>query len=95
LRPGRRATLVHSVTDLFPGGGDIDRASFWCGLRPMTPDGTPLVGTTPVKNLYLNTGHGTLGWTMACGSGQVLADVISGKSPAVDVADLNISRYRR
>jgi D-amino-acid dehydrogenase len=95
LRPGRRATLVHSVTDLFPGAGDIERATFWCGLRPMTPDGTPIVGATSLSNLYLNTGHGTLGWTMACGSGKVLADMISGQKPEIDVTELGVSRYGR
>ena len=83
LRPGRRATLVHSVGDLFPGAGDLAGASFWCGLRPMTPDGPPLIGPTRLANLYLNTGHGTLGWTMACGSGRVIADLVSGRPPEV------------
>ncbi|MBP7568377.1 MAG: FAD-dependent oxidoreductase, partial [Burkholderiaceae bacterium] len=75
--------------------GDIDLAgaSFWAGLRPMTPDGTPVVGATPVANLYLNTGHGTLGWTMACGSGQLLADLITGQAPAIRHDDLGITRY--
>jgi D-amino-acid dehydrogenase len=81
LREPRRRTLEHVVTDLFPRGGDVSRASFWCGLRPMTPDGTPIVGGTPYANLYLGTGHGTLGWTMAAGTGRVLADLISGRSP--------------
>jgi len=83
LRPERRGPLDHSLTDLFPGAGDIDRATFWCGLRPMTPDGPPLLGGTRIANLYLNTGHGTLGWTMACGSGRVLADIVSGRTPEV------------
>jgi D-amino-acid dehydrogenase len=94
LRDARRATLHHSVGDLFPGGGDLSKATFWTGLRPMTPDGPPIIGGVPkYSNLYLNTGHGTLGWTMACGSGRVLADLISGKSPDVDASPLNISRY--
>ncbi len=59
----------------------------------MTPDGTPVVGRTPLKNLYLNTGHGTLGWTMACGSGQLLADIISGRTPAISADDLSVIRY--
>jgi D-amino-acid dehydrogenase len=59
----------------------------------MTPDGTPVIGTTPIDNLFLNTGHGTLGWTMACGSGQVIADLIGGTAPAIDTADLSIARY--
>ncbi|OYU16623.1 MAG: D-amino acid dehydrogenase small subunit, partial [Rhodobacteraceae bacterium PARR1] len=71
LNPKRRATLEHSVEDLFGGAGDQSQASFWCGLRPMTPDGTPVVGRTGFANLFLNTGHGTLGWTMAAGSGRV------------------------
>ena len=95
LRPARRATLVHSVTDLFPNGGDVSRAKFWTGLRPMTPDGTPIVGPTPFRNLFLNTGHGTLGWTMACGSGQFIADVVSGKRPKISTEGLFMDRYGR
>jgi D-amino-acid dehydrogenase len=92
LPPARRATLEHSVTDLFPGG-DKARGTFWSGLRPMTPDGTPVIGATRYGNLLLNTGHGTLGWTMACGSGRVLADLISGVKPEIETADLALSRY--
>jgi D-amino-acid dehydrogenase len=93
LRQARRETLEMCVNDLFPGGGDTSKASFWTGLRPMTPDGTPVVGRTPVSNLFLNTGHGTLGWTMSCGSGQLLADLISGKQPAIQSGDLSVHRY--
>jgi D-amino-acid dehydrogenase len=93
LRDARRATLEMCVNDLFPGGGDTSQATFWTGLRPMTPDGTPVVGRTPLSNLYLNTGHGTLGWTMSCGSGQLLADLISGKQPAIKADDLSVYRY--
>jgi len=93
LHEARRKTLAHVVGDLFPRGGDISRAEFWCGLRPMTPDGTPLIGATPVANLYLATGHGTLGWTMAAGTGRVMADVISGRMPAIDLSGLTIDRY--
>ena len=93
LREARRETLEMCVNDLFPGGGDTAKASFWTGLRPMTPDGTPIVGRTPVSNLFLNTGHGTLGWTMSCGSGQLLADLISGKQPAIQSDDLSVHRY--
>jgi D-amino-acid dehydrogenase len=95
LHESRKATLVHSVGDLFPKGGDISKATFWCGLRPMTPDGPPVIGQAGPTNLYLNTGHGTLGWTMACGSGKVLADIISGKQPEIDVSELGLQRYRR
>jgi D-amino-acid dehydrogenase len=93
LRPHRRAPLERSLRDLFPAAGDVAKASFWCGLRPMTPDGTPVIGPTKLSNFYLNTGHGTLGWTMAAGSGQVLADLVSGRTPAIDTSDLGLSRY--
>ena len=94
LREARRGTLNHVVNDLFPRGGDLAKASFWCGLRPMTPDGTPIIGATPVKNLLLATGHGTLGWTMAAGTGRVVADLVSGRQPDIDVSALAMSRYR-
>ena len=93
LRRPRRQTLEHSVGDLFPRGGDLSKASFWTGLRPMTPDGTPIVGTTKYANLFTNTGHGTLGWTMACGSARVLADLVGGRAPDIDSADLALARY--
>lgn len=93
LAKARRETLEMVVRDLYPNGGNIEEATFWTGLRPMTPDGTPIVGKTSLKNLYLNTGHGTLGWTMACGSGQLLADIISGVTPAIPSDDLSVARY--
>ncbi len=89
----RRNTLEHSVGSLFPGAGDLKAASYWSGLRPMTPDGTPVIGKTKLDNLFLNTGHGTLGWTMACGSARVIADLISGQTPDIETADLGIARY--
>ena len=92
LGPARRQTLEHSVTDLFPGG-DVAKASFWSGLRPMTPDGTPVIGPTKIKGLFLNTGHGTLGWTMSSGSARVISDLVSGRKPDIDATDLAISRY--
>lgn len=94
LYNARRATLDHSLTDLFPRGGDLSKATFWSGLRPMTPDGPPVIGPTQYANLHLNTGHGTLGWTMSCGSGRVLADMLSGKKPEVDVSALTVDRYK-
>lgn len=90
----RRNTLEHSVGSLFPGSGDLKAATFWSGLRPMTPDGTPVIGRTKLDNLFLNTGHGTLGWTMACGSARVIADIIDGRTPDIESADLGIARYR-
>jgi D-amino-acid dehydrogenase len=96
LRPARRGPLERSLRDLFPLAGDVRRASYWCGLRPMTPDGTPVLGrSAPYSNLFLNTGHGTLGWTMAAGSGRVIADLVSGRQPEIETADLSLSRYRR
>ncbi|MEQ1667852.1 MAG: FAD-dependent oxidoreductase, partial [Sulfuriferula sp.] len=93
LDPRRRATLEMVANDLFPQGGDIAAATFWAGLRPMTPDGTPIIGGTRYHNLWLNTGHGTLGWTMSCGSAQVLADLMSQRHPAIMADDLGLSRY--
>ena len=93
LDAARRATLDHSLTDMFPRGGDLAKASFWSGLRPMTPDGPPVIGATRYGNLHLNTGHGTLGWTMSCGSARALADLLSGKKPDIDTAELALSRY--
>jgi D-amino-acid dehydrogenase len=89
----RRATLEKVLTDLYPQGGDASEGEFWAGLRPATPDGTPVLGGTRLKNLFINTGHGTLGWTMACGSGRYLADVIAGATPQISTKGLDISRY--
>ncbi|WP_404295403.1 D-amino acid dehydrogenase (plasmid) [Microvirga sp. RSM25] len=92
LGQARRRTLEHSVMDLFPGG-DVREASFWSGLRPMTPDGTPVIGPTTIAGLFLNTGHGTLGWTMSSGSARVIADLVSGSKPEIDATDLAMARY--
>lgn len=86
-------TVRHVVTDLFPKGGDVTLAEGWTGLRPMTPDGTPILGPTRYDNLFLNTGHGTLGWTMACGSGRAVADVVLGRAPEIDLDGLTLARY--
>ena len=93
LNPRRRETLEMVVGDLFPDGGNIPDATFWTGLRPMTPDGTPVIGATRYGNLWLNTGHGTLGWTMSCGSAKVLTDLVARRAPAIRVDDLGLSRY--
>ncbi|MEW6122389.1 MAG: D-amino acid dehydrogenase [Pseudomonadota bacterium] len=93
LHPERRATLEHVVGDLFPDGGEGKAGTFWTGLRPMTPDGTPLLGPTRYPNLHLATGHGTLGWTMAAGTGRAMADLISGRKPEIDMDGLTIARY--
>lgn len=89
----RRETIAMVVKDLFPKGGELSQAEFWTGLRPMTPDGTPIIGKTPIANLYTNSGHGTLGWTMACGSAKLLSDIVSGKQTDIDPEGLNIGRY--
>ncbi len=93
LNPRRRKTLEMVVDNLFPGAGDSAKAEFWTGLRPMTPDSTPVVGATPYPELFLNTGHGTLGWTMACGSGRLVADLVTDRQPAIRHDDLAIARY--
>ncbi|WP_163831297.1 D-amino acid dehydrogenase [Spartinivicinus ruber] len=95
LQESRRKTLAHVVSDLFPKAGNVTEGEFWSGLRPMTPDGTPVVGPTPLNNLYLNTGHGTLGWTMCCGSAKLLADQIMGNTPEIDPEGLAICRYSK
>ena len=89
----RRATISMVVNDIFPDAGDVSQASFWTGLRAMTPDGTPVVGATRYPNLFTNSGHGTLGWTMSCGSGQLLADIITGAPTGIDPTGLDVSRY--
>jgi D-amino-acid dehydrogenase len=88
----RRRTLEYSVTDLFPGG-DATQGLFWSGLRPMTPDGTPIIGPTRLAGLFLNTGHGTLGWTMSSGSARLIADIVGGRKPEIDATDLALARY--
>ena len=92
LNPRRRATLEMVTQDLFPGG-DLPNASFWTGLRPMTPDGAPILGGTRYANLFLNTGHGTLGWTMACGSGRLVTDLVLGRTPDISTQGLALDRY--
>jgi len=94
LATGRRLTLERSLLDLFPRGGDLTEPLFWSGLRPMTPDGPPIIGQARYKNLYLNTGHGTLGWTMACGAGRIIADQLLGRSPGISTEGLSLQRYR-
>jgi D-amino-acid dehydrogenase len=86
LDPVRCQAITRRVRELFPTACDYDAASYWAGLRPLTPSNVPYIGRTRFDNLYLNTGHGTLGWTMACGSGRALADIVSGRQPDVDFA---------
>ena len=92
LNQDRRGTLEMVTRDLFPGG-DLEKASFWTGLRPMTPDSTPIIGRTKYNNLFLNTGHGTLGWTMACGSGKLISDLVLGQQAEISTEGLSLQRY--
>jgi D-amino-acid dehydrogenase len=85
LNPARCAMLTRRVRELFPEACDYDSPRYWSGLRPMTPSNVPLIGRTRVPNLYVNTGHGTLGWTMGAGAGQIIADVVAGRKPAVEL----------
>ena len=91
----RRQTLELVVRSLYPEGGNLEEAEFWSGLRPSTPEGPPVIGPTRYSNLLLNTGHGTRGWTIACGSARYLADLVDGRTPAIDPEGLDISRYDR
>ncbi|WP_417208571.1 D-amino acid dehydrogenase [Antarctobacter sp.] len=93
LGPHATDTVRHVINDLFPDGGDLSKAEGWTGLRPMTPDGTPVLGASRYDNLFLNTGHGTLGWTMACGSGRAVADVVLDRAPEIPLDGLTAQRY--
>jgi D-amino-acid dehydrogenase len=89
----RFRSIVQSVRDLFPEAADFARVQHWAGLRPMTPDGPPLLGPTRIGNLLLNVGHGGQGWSMACGSGRIVADLVAGRQPAIDLEGLTLARY--
>ena len=92
--PGARiASILEAAKSLFPGLGEAADVEPWAGLRPKTPDSVPIIGPTPYANLFLNTGHGYLGWTMACGSGRVVADLVGGKKPGIDMAGLGLDRF--
>jgi len=85
------AHMLKTIQRLFPDGADYPRATPWAGLRPMTPKGTPILGATPLRNLFLNTGHGHIGWTMSLGSARIVADVIGGRAPAIDLTGLGLA----
>jgi D-amino-acid dehydrogenase len=93
LRDGALRTLIKVAGDWFPRAAAYARAQFWIGARPMLPDGPPVLGASRIANLYLNTGHGSTGWAMACGSGKVVTDVIRGATPEIDLEGLTIDRY--
>jgi len=88
----RIALLKHQARETFPDGADFDAATTWCGGRPATPDSKPLIGATPYDNLWLNTGHGALGFTLACGSAALLADAMAGRPAALDLSAFALSR---
>lgn len=90
--PTRQNQLFEGFKRLYPRAADASPPSFWAGLRPMTPDGPPLIGHTPVEGLFMNTGHGTYGWTMACGSARLLADLIAGRPTALPIDDYSLGR---
>ncbi|QBU90581.1 D-amino acid dehydrogenase [Bordetella pertussis] len=93
IDPGRVAFLKRVVREWFPQGADYDAAQAWAGLRPMTPDGPAILGPTRYANLYLNCGHGSNGWTQACGTGRIVADIVAGRTPQIDLDGLTADRY--
>src|SRR5690606_8471651 len=93
IEPRNGETMEMNVNALLPADADTSEIKLWIGLRPATTDGTPIIGPTRYRNLFLNTGHGTLGWTMACGSGRLLADLLARKKPQISTEGLAISRY--
>lgn len=93
INDARAGAVLAAGLRLFPDCMDRDGAEFWAGLRPLTPDGVPVIGSTRFRNLILNTGHGTLGWTMGVGSGRAVADLVSGKTPEVDLTGFGIDRF--
>ncbi len=95
LRDSALRTLLKVAQDWFPYAASYPKARFWIGARPMLPDGPPVLGKTSISNLYVNTGHGSTGWVMACGSARVLADVIAQRTPQIDLDGLTLDRYAR
>ena len=93
MSPVRARNMVERTRAQFPGATDLDKAELWAGLRPTTPDSVPVMGPTPISNLFLNTGHGTLGWTMACGAGKAVSDLVCGKPTDIDMSGLGIDRF--
>ena len=94
LNPRRWQLIREHTRALFPQGGDFTQAEPWTGLRPVTPDSVPLLGPTALEGLWLNTGHGTLGWTMACGSARLLADLMAGRKGEIDSRGLRLDRFQ-
>jgi D-amino-acid dehydrogenase len=88
--PADFAPMLRAARELFPDGADYTKPSYWAGLRPMTPEGTPLIGRTRHRNLFLNTGHGHMGWTMSCGTAKLLADIMAGRTPELDLTGMTM-----
>lgn len=91
--PVREDMVLNAVSKLFPGIGDMEKAERWCGARPMTPDGVPIIGHSKYKNFYFNTGHGHLGWTLGCGSADLISDIIVGNKCKLDISDYSVDRF--
>ena len=91
--PARIEALKKLTREMFPSAGDFDSAELWAGFRPMTPDCAPIIGQTKYKNLFINTGHGSLGWSLACGSAHIIAEMIAGHIPPIEMSGLTIDRF--
>jgi D-amino-acid dehydrogenase len=89
LDPKRLALIKRQAHDTFPNAGAYDEAVEWAGMRPATPSGVPLLGATAYRNLWLNLGHGALGFTLACGSGRLLSELIGERQPSIDLQGFN------
>ena len=93
IEPARCQALAEDLESFFPGAADQGKPDYWAGLRPLTPDTLPVIGPSRFSNLFLNTGHGTYGWTLAAGSGRIVADLVGGTRPAIEIADLGCERF--
>jgi D-amino-acid dehydrogenase len=94
--PARCRAIINNVISVFPDFAkcvDPATAKYWAGVRPVTPTGTPILGRSPIANLYIAAGHGHLGWTMGCGSGQVMADLVTGRTPEIDMSGFALSDH--
>lgn len=88
--PANFAPMLKVARQLFPNGADFSQPDYWAGLRPMTPEGTPILGKSRHRNLFLNTGHGHMGWTMACGTARVVTDIMAGRAPEIDITGMTL-----
>jgi len=89
--PADFASMLRAAKDLFPAGGNYDKPSYWAGLRPMTPENTPIISATRYRNLFINAGQGHMGWTMSHGSAKALADLVAGRRPGVDLDGMTLA----